>query len=414
MDYAHCEILLKRLSAIPARHSLHSVRFAAEARRTPQRIRFDFNETRTHSDDQVQREIERLVAQKSHANLITAAQELIADRHAIHPDSIALFRGANEAIKVSILALTGVNWRVLLPDIAYIGHVKAAIAARTQIHYLKVSHQIRTNLSMEYLGSERLTRAVEKVRPHLVLLGNPSNPLGDFLCAMQFQELFEATRTLRPPPIFVIDAAFERFAHAQGKQVPDYTKYIESGRILVIESLSKADGYAGSRAGYVYGSPNLVRKIAARRCSSKPISLLGAATIVTSRRPDNDIFVTETVVSLLNEVKWFVENAREQLADPVGSVPIIRTSSSGFVLLKIPEIFCDEIVHRLKSETNMDVALVPRFFETTKDVLQGRVADIHGMPVPGLVRLSLGVHDENVRLLKEVSQAIRSATLARS
>jgi histidinol-phosphate/aromatic aminotransferase/cobyric acid decarboxylase-like protein len=215
----------------------------------------------------VQRQIEAIAARYPHAALISAAHALVAKRHAVPAESVQLFRGANEAIKSSITGIVKPGWRVLMPDITYIGHVKAAIAAGAEIAYLPLSNGLLRNLKERPVPAAHLIDAMLRVRPRALILGNPSNPLGDFFGADEFHRLFEASTSLQPSPTFFIDAAFEKFARVAGADVPDYTRYLDSGRIVVIESLSKADGYAGSRSGYIYGSPELVAKIAKLRWS---------------------------------------------------------------------------------------------------------------------------------------------------
>jgi histidinol-phosphate/aromatic aminotransferase/cobyric acid decarboxylase-like protein len=405
MDDTHREALLRRLACLPAIGSRRATELAVEARRTPSRVRFDFNETRTHADDRVQRDIEAAARRFTHPQLVRAAHSLIASRHGVPMEAVQLFRGANEAIKASVTSVVKPGWRVLLPDVTYIGHVKAAIAARSRIAYLPISSGLLADLTARQVTAPRLIEVMYRVKPHALLLGNPSNPLGDFLDRREFQQLFEATAALQPAPILIIDTAFDKFARIAGADVPDYSQYLDSGRIIIIESLSKADGYAGSRSGYIYGSPTLVGQIARLRWGRMQTSPLGAATILVSRDPDNEAAITETVRSLLGEVRWFLKEASHWLPHGSSTPPRVRRSFSGFVIIELQAMLRDQVAEHLKSVSNIDVAHVPRFFETYEGAVRGLYSDICGSPLANLLRISLGTRAEN----EELGAAVRSA-----
>jgi len=409
MDYIHRGLLLRRLAILPAFHTTGAARLAPEARRTPTRLRFDFNETRTHTSDEVQREIEQVAAGRPHASLVAEAQRLLTERHGAEA-AIELFRGANEAIKACVLAIARPGCRLLLPDVTYIGHVKAAVAAQAQIQYLQLGDRLLRDIGAPILTYERLWRAIEAGRPEIVMLANPSNPLGELLDEAEFERLFKDSQTLHPRPIFIIDAAFEQFAVRAGRQVPDYGAYLRSDRLIVIESLSKADGYAGSRAGYVYGGSHLVRRLTQSRWHPVPISPLGAATIVVSRNPENAASVRATVDALQLEVARFKERFVSEFSAQSREAPHLREAFGGFLMLKAPEEMRDKIVLRLRSLANLDVSLVPRFFETASEMLLLARSDVCGAPLQGLLRISMGRREENERLFEVLTTTLLASS----
>lgn len=115
----------------------------------------------------------------------------------------------------------------------------------------------------------------------------------------------------------------------------------------------------------------------------------------TRTRP---LTLTDTVTSLLNEVRWFSEWATG-LTTGSGTGLRVRRSFSGFVIVQFPEGVRDRLVRQLQEVENIDLAYVPRFFETYDGVLRGHYPDICGSPLPDLVRISLGARSDNLALV---------------
>ncbi len=407
MDHINRNLLVSKLESttekicsISSKHKQYSY----EARRMATKIRFDFNETRTQPDVSIQQQVIELLSTWKKSDLVWRAKELLAQQYnCTKPDNILLFRGANHAIKRSVFALATTSTNLLLPSVTYIGHVKAAIGAQCTISYL--APDFPANSAIPIVRFKKLLHEIRRIKPEIILLANPSNPLGQLITDTEFAELVSCVQQNVPASTVIVDAVFHDYGALWRGVTPNYTKYFDEIRLIVFGSLSKEDGFAGARAGFVLGSPNVIRQINRSNTEESTISSLGAATICSARDPKNAAIRIQTMSQLVRENQWLkdkVADVSRTMVNVKGELRIANTFAS-FSILVCPTDLREPLVSMLKKIWNIDVNYVPVFNETRELALRKPLLDVCGTPIPGLLRISPGTRTENITL----SMAIR-------
>ena len=92
-------------------------------------------------------------------------------------------------------------------------------------------------------------------RPRLAFVCNPNNPTGAWLTATELERLLQAL----PDGLLVVDEAYLELADRDSPAAP----LLESGRLVLLRSLTKDFGLPGLRLGYLAASPTLVAALAA-------------------------------------------------------------------------------------------------------------------------------------------------------
>jgi histidinol-phosphate/aromatic aminotransferase/cobyric acid decarboxylase-like protein len=218
--------------------------------------------------------------------------------------------------------------------------------------------------------------AVIRTRPALVCFGNPSNPLGQSLDHVTLEALVMEIVKVSPGTAVFIDATFHSYGLAMGVGMPDYSRLIGRLPLLVVGSLSKEYGYAGVRAGYVAGSGTLIRSV-------RPF-LIGTRSRI------------ETIAQCLTEVGFLRDSFRELGSDLVTHVSAPAPTS--FALINVAPQYSN-LASRLTEAANIDLARVVRFDCTASMLLEGQRRDVSGHPIPNVLRVSAGTHEQNATLL---------------
>jgi threonine-phosphate decarboxylase len=145
-----------------------------------------------------------------------------------------------------------------------------------------------------------LWRYIEQEKIQAVVLGNPSNPLGDTEGAL----LYERLRKENPGLIFIIDEAFQEF---MGEETSLYERLSGDPRLYLVRSLTKYYALAGLRGGFILTHP---ANLASLERHLEPWSMNGilAGALEILSREDLSGFHRNTWENLRQE-KIFLEEA---------------------------------------------------------------------------------------------------------
>lgn len=89
------------------------------------------------------------------------------------------------------------------------------------------------------------------LRPKLIYLSNPDNPMGTLLPAQMVQSMIEA---VPDGSLMVLDEAYIEFAPENSAPALD----VSDKRVIRMRTFSKAYGLAGARIGYAIGHPEVI------------------------------------------------------------------------------------------------------------------------------------------------------------
>lgn len=166
-----------------------------------------------------------------HAALV---RRLLAERHGIDPELIALGNGAAELLQAASLALLSEGDELVMPWPSY--PLYPLLAARARARPVSVEH-----------GS--LLDAVTD-RTRALVICNPNDPTGAYVPSEELGALLSA---LPPDVVVLLDEALIHFQDVE--PVDSCLKLVEAfPQLLVIRTFSKVYGLSGLRAGYAVSS----------------------------------------------------------------------------------------------------------------------------------------------------------------
>jgi histidinol-phosphate aminotransferase len=164
----------------------------------------------------------------------TAVRRLLADRHGLSPDRIALGNGAAELLQSAALALLSEGDELVMPWPSY--PLYPLMAAHAGANPVPVTDRPVTDALNE--------------RTKAVVICNPNDPTGSYLTSSALRDLLS---TLPEDLTVLLDEALIHFQDTEDQDaclrlVDDFP------RLLVVRTFSKIYGLSGLRAGYAVSS----------------------------------------------------------------------------------------------------------------------------------------------------------------
>jgi len=160
------------------------------------------------------------------------ARALLAERHGVAPEQIALGNGAAELLQAAAFKLLGPGDELVTPWPSY--PLYPLMASRAGARPVPVDH-------VDVVGE----------RTRVVVLCNPNDPTGTYLPAAEVSAL---AASLPDYVHLLVDEALIQFQDAESEdsvlQLVD-----KHERLLVFRTFSKIYGLSGLRAGYAVGNP---------------------------------------------------------------------------------------------------------------------------------------------------------------
>src|SRR5918997_476511 len=170
-------------------------------------------------------------------------RRLLAERHGVEPEQIALGNGAAELLQSAAFALLGPGSELLTPWPSY------------PLYPLLAAHAgAKPVFAANGLGTERLG---ERVR--VLVICNPNDPTGAYMASGELRALLEGL----PAQVHVL--LDEALVHFQDVEEVDACLRLvhDFPRLLVVRTFSKIYGLSGLRAGYAVASdPELLAAVA--------------------------------------------------------------------------------------------------------------------------------------------------------
>lgn len=209
-------------------------------------------------------------------------------------------------------------------------------------------------------------------RTRLVYLCNPGNPTGVVIPAATVDRLLD-----RLPPEVLVIADEVYFQYVTSPDFPDSIGHVLANRrVVVVHSFSKAYALAGLRLGYAIAPPDVARRTAAARRKFHLGRLDVAAGVAAL---SDQAFVRDSVALVHRELPvFYAAFARLQIS--------YWPSDANFVLFRAPG-----------DASRLQRALLARGVRI-------RTTDANGLP--GHLRVTVGVPDENRRFVAALEDAL--------
>ena len=209
-------------------------------------------------------------------------------------------------------------------------------------------------------------------KTRLVFLTNPHNPTGALIPK---QALDDFVAALAEDVVLLIDEAYIEFVREPN--CPQSIDYLDSGKMVVgLRTFSKAYGLAGLRIGYGL-MPLFLADLLNR--VRQPFNVNSLAQAAASAALDDEKFLKNTVTLVADELDFLYTSL-----DNLGLEYL--KSQANFCLIKVGKS-ADEVF---------------------KDLLgQGVIVrSMTSYGYPDCIRVNVGLHDENVRLLAALSRVL--------
>ena len=165
-------------------------------------------------------------------------------------EQVLLGNGSAELIWLLALAYLGPGERafVLEPTFGEYGAAARLLGAEVGAWRADARDGFRVDL-------ERVVGELERLQPRLTFVCNPNNPTGTWLTQSDLARLVEAL----PRRLLVVDEAYLDLAGRDSPSLP----LVESGRVVVLRSMTKDYGLPGLRLGFAVGPLEVIRALAA-------------------------------------------------------------------------------------------------------------------------------------------------------
>ncbi len=295
----------------------------------------------------------------------TELRAALAAEHTVGPEQVYCANGSNEVIQSLLLAYGGPGRTAALFEPTYTLHRHIAGITQTA-----VAAGARTDDFA--LDLDEVERVLDAHRPVVTFLCSPNNPTGradppDVVAAV----------AARAPGLLVVDEAYGQFAPASALDL-----LARGGdaaeRLVVVRTFSKTWSMAGSRLGYLVGSPAVVEA-----CETVTLPYhLDAVTQLAGRLALRFRDEMTARVALLTEERGRLAAAFAEL--PVDSWP----SDANFILFRPRSKPAEQVWADLLADSVL-------------------VRDCSRWPgLTGCLRVTVGVHEENDRFLDALRRSL--------
>lgn len=283
----------------------------------------------------------------------------LASHYGVSTEQLLVGRGSDEGIDLLTRAFcrAGEDAVIICPPTFGM----YAVAARIQ-----GAAVVNVPLGKDYALDDTGVIAALDPSVKLVWLCSPNNPTGNSLDSAAIRRVLEAARGRA---LVVVDEAYSEFS-AQTSWVGSLAEY---PHLVILRTLSKAQGLAGARIGAVIAAPTvirLLRKIIPPYAIARPASTAAEHALQNSNRP----------IALARIAR--VCSERERLREALTRSPWVKRvypSEANFLLLETTN--ARSVLDRLQA-----VALLAR--------------DFSGKPALGeAVRLTVGTPEQNNRVI---------------
>ncbi len=238
----------------------------------------------------------------------------LASTHNLRPGHLLVGNGASELIFLIARALLGPGSRTVVVGPAFGEYAYASALTGAEVV---------TYLAPEPAGFvpelAELTRLLNRTRPALVWAANPANPTGIYLPEGPFKATLDAFEG-----VLVIDEAFRSFVSGPWPS----EALLNTGRVILLRSLTKDFGLAGLRLGYLLGPPEIVDRVRAHQPPWSVNALAQAAGEFILTRTDFIDACRSRLTRRRQELRRALERLGLRVSDSAANFLLVRTGAA--------------------------------------------------------------------------------------
>lgn len=292
-----------------------------------------------------------------------ALRHKIAAKHAVGPDQIFLGSGSCEILNLLVYLFLRPGLNAVIAAHSFVIYQLAIAASGGSAKVVPLRADYVFDLDAMAAAIDEHTR--------MVFLGNPNNPTGTIYRKAEWRRFLE-----RVPEGAVIVADEAYFEFVRDRQYPDSLADHDGRRMLVtLRTFSKIFGLAGLRVGYAVAREDIVRLLNNIRQPFN-ITSLGQAAVLAGI--DDDEHVRRTLDTNARGMDYLEgEFRRLELA--------FLPSQANFILVEVGD-------GRAVYQKLLEQGVIVR--------------PMSGYGLPRHVRVSIGLQDENRRLIAALERAL--------
>lgn len=294
----------------------------------------------------------------------------LSRRLGVQPEELCFGNGSNELLELIARAFLGPGDEAVMAHPAFLIYRNVCQAVGGEIREVPLkdfTHDLRGML-----------RAVTPATK-LVFLGNPNNPTGTCVSPADLEDFL---RELPPEVILVVDEAYREYMPRYLQ--PELLKHIRAGRYLVsLRTFSKVYGLAGIRIGYGIAPAPLVEALDRVR---QPFNVNALAQRAALAALDDTAHLEETL--------RITEAGRRYLEPQLKGLGLgVVQSVTNFLLVEVGE---GETVAKALLERGVIVRAM------------------RGYGLPNFIRITVGTHRENARLIQCLAEVLAGEKITRT
>ena len=291
-------------------------------------------------------------------------REKLAAIHGLPIDQVMLGNGSTELVEIFSRTFLGADGSAVMADQAFIMYRIAVMAVNGNARVVPLK-QMRHDLPAMTAATEPSTR--------IVFIANPNNPTGTYV---SHAELAEFLSRVPPEILVVVDEAYREFVPAS--DYPDSLALLKQGaRLAILRTFSKIYGLAGLRLGYALTTAEV--RLAAEKVRS-PFNTSSLAQAAALAALSDRQHVERSRDHNTRELKFL----QDELA--LRGVPYVP-SVANFVLVDTGRDADAVFGHMLRSGVI--------------------VRPMRAYNLPSCLRVSVGTHEENLRFLAALQDALQ-------
>ena len=287
----------------------------------------------------------------------TALREALGRELGVAPEQVIVANGADELLQFIGNAAFEPGDEIVVPEPSFEPYSTVAQIAHATV--------VASPLNGYHTSLEDVTRRITP-RTKAVMLCSPHNPATTIIPKRPLLALLEAVGD--DPPLIVLDEAYGDFV--DDPEFPDSIALLKRfPRLLILRTFSKIAGLAGLRVGYAVGAPETIDRLNRVRAPYN-VNRLGQVAAVAALEDRGHLEKTRQLV-IAERAFLTRELARRGFLFP--------PSQANFLLVKVADP------------------------SGARDALAKAgilVRDGAAVGFPGHLRISIGLHETNERLLK--------------
>lgn len=289
----------------------------------------------------------------------------IAERHGIAPERVFAACGSVEAIHLLAFLFLRPGLNAVYSEHAFAIYPIAAATAGAEGRAVPTRDGYSHDL-------EAIAAAID-ANTRLIYLANPNNPTGTIYPRAEWKRFLE-----RAPETAVIVADEAYFEFVRDPEYPNsLDDHLEGRLIVTLRTFSKIFGLAGLRAGYAIASPDIVQLLDKIR---QPFNVTSLAQIAVVAAMDDTAHIANTLRANAEGMEY-LEREFNRLG--LKFVP----SHANFILAEVGD-------GRAVYERLLRKGIIVR--------------PMNGYGYPRHVRISVGLPEENRRLIAALGEAMRA------